>query len=132
MAAQGWLVGCIWVCCHFNGYGHIMVISDALVSWLSHISTITTLLSKASYYFSHMLLQSERRKCAGQKVRLNWGSNSQPTGHETDMLITEPPGLGRQLKGKCSFFVDKRALVFTCRLNDWDVTIYNIIRYFSL
>ena len=34
----------------------------------------------------------ERRKYAGKKSRLNWGSNSQPAGHESDTLTTEPPG----------------------------------------
>ena len=28
------------------------------------------------------------------KIRLNRGSNSQPPGHESDMLTTEPPGRG--------------------------------------
>ena len=30
----------------------------------------------------------------GKKNRLNRGSNSQPPGHESDMLTTEPPGRG--------------------------------------
>ena len=34
----------------------------------------------------------ERRRYAGKKSRLNWGSNSQPSGHESDALTTEPPG----------------------------------------
>ena len=29
-----------------------------------------------------------------KKVRLNWVSNSQPSGHESDTVITEPPGPG--------------------------------------
>ena len=36
-------------------------------------------------------LTSERRKYAGKKSRLDWGSNSQPQGHESDTLTTEPP-----------------------------------------
>ena len=36
-----------------------------------------------------------RRKYAGKKSRLNQGSNSQPPGHESDTLTTEPPGRGR-------------------------------------
>ena len=32
------------------------------------------------------------RKYAGKKVCLNRELNSQPPGHESDMLITEPPG----------------------------------------
>ena len=38
--------------------------------------------------------RGERRKYAGKKSRLNWGSNSQPPGHESDTLTTEPPGRG--------------------------------------
>ena len=36
--------------------------------------------------------RDERRKYAGEKVDLNRGSNSQPPGHESDTLTTEPPG----------------------------------------
>ena len=35
--------------------------------------------------------RGERRKHAGKKSRLNRGSNSQPPGHESDTLTTEPP-----------------------------------------
>ena len=38
--------------------------------------------------------RGERRKYAGKKSRLNWGSNSQPPGHESDKLTTESPGRG--------------------------------------
>ena len=34
--------------------------------------------------------RGERRKYAGWKVRLNLGSNSQPQGHESNTLTTEP------------------------------------------
>ena len=37
-----------------------------------------------------------RRKHAGKKSRLNRGSNSQPPGHESDTLTTEPPGRREQ------------------------------------
>ena len=36
--------------------------------------------------------KGERHKYAGKKSCLNWGSNSQPPGHESDTLTTEPPG----------------------------------------
>ena len=36
--------------------------------------------------------RGERQKYAEKKVRLNRGSNSQPPGHESDTLTTEPPG----------------------------------------
>ena len=35
--------------------------------------------------------RGEWRKFAGKKSRLNGGSNSQPPGHKSDMLTTEPP-----------------------------------------
>ena len=38
--------------------------------------------------------RGERRKYAGKKSRLNRGSNSQPPGHESDTLTTEPSGRG--------------------------------------
>ena len=38
--------------------------------------------------------KGERRKYVEKKVRLNRGSNSQPPGHESDTLATEPPGQG--------------------------------------
>ena len=38
--------------------------------------------------------RGEKRKYAEKKVRLNRGSNSQPTGHESDTLTTEPPRRG--------------------------------------
>ena len=39
--------------------------------------------------------RGERRKYAGKKSRLNRGSNSQPPGHESDTLTTEPPRRGQ-------------------------------------
>ena len=48
-------------------------------------------LSKAIYYFSHMLLQGVRGE---KKVCLHRGLNSQPPGHESDTLTTKPPGWG--------------------------------------
>ena len=41
--------------------------------------------------------RGERRKYARKKSRLNRGSNSQPPGHESDTLTTEPPGLGERI-----------------------------------
>ena len=38
--------------------------------------------------------RGESRKYAGKKFRLNKVSNSQPPGHESDTLATEPPGPG--------------------------------------
>ena len=38
--------------------------------------------------------RGERQKYARKNVRLNRGLNSQPPGHETDMLTTKPHGQG--------------------------------------
>ena len=38
--------------------------------------------------------RGERQKYAGKKVRLIQESNSQPSGHESNMLTTEPLGRG--------------------------------------
>ena len=49
--------------------------------------------------------RSERQKYAGDKSRLNQGSNSQPPGYEYDMLTTEPSRRGHKNK---VFFVWER------------------------
>ena len=42
--------------------------------------------------------RGERRKYTGKKSRLNHGSNSQPPGHESNTLTTEPPGRGAEME----------------------------------
>ena len=44
-------------------------------------------------YFS----RGVRRKYAKKKISLNWVSNSQPPGHESDTLTTEPPRRGKTI-----------------------------------
>ena len=44
--------------------------------------------------FLTCFFRGERRKYAGKKTLLNRGSNSQPPGHESDMLTTEPARRG--------------------------------------
>ena len=44
--------------------------------------------------FLRCFCRGERRKYAGMISHLSRGSNSQPPGHESDTLITEPPGRG--------------------------------------
>ena len=58
--------------------------------------------------FLTCLCRGERRKYAGKKVRLNRGSNSQPPGHESDTLATEPPRRG-QYCGKNYYSLNIRA-----------------------
>ena len=46
--------------------------------------------------------RGERRKYAGKKVRLNWGSNSQPPCHESDTLTTVSHPAGATLSRNSS------------------------------
>ena len=48
--------------------------------------------SKPPTAFLTCFCRGERRKYAGKKSCLNRGSNSQPPGHQSDMLTTELPG----------------------------------------
>ena len=52
---------------------------------------------KSPNTFLTCFCRGERRKYPGKKSRLNRGSNSQPPGHESDMLTTEPPGQGSSM-----------------------------------
>ena len=61
------------------------------VSLLSHTSTNTTVFPKPPTTFLTCFSRGERRKYTGKRVRLNRVSNSQPPGHESDTLTTEPP-----------------------------------------
>ena len=45
-------------------------------------------------HFSHASAEVKGGKYAGKKVRINQGSNSQPLGHESDTLTTEPAERG--------------------------------------
>ena len=87
------LVGCIRVKHHFNSEGHIMAVGDAYM-FPGFLTPVLTQLffPKPPTTFLTCFCRGERRKYAGKKSRLNWGSNLQPPGHESDTLITEPPG----------------------------------------
>ena len=64
------------------------------VSWLSHTSTNTSFFPKPPTTFLTYFSKEEGRKYAKKKVHLNRVSNSQPSGHESDTLTTEPLGWG--------------------------------------
>ena len=70
-----------------------MAVGDAHVfpGFLTPVLT-QLLFPKPSTTFLTCFCRGERRKYAGKKSRLNRGSNSQPPGHESDTLTTEPPG----------------------------------------
>ena len=88
---------------HFNSQGHIMAVGDAIV----FPGFLTPVLTQLSFqlFFSHAIpttvltcfSRGERRKYAGKKGLLKRVSNSQPPGHESDTLTTEPPGHGEFL-----------------------------------
>ena len=72
-----------------------MAVVDAHVFPGSLTPVLTQLFfSKPLSNFLTCFCKGERRKYAGKKVCLNWVSNSQPPGHESDMLATEPPRRG--------------------------------------
>ena len=75
--------------------GHIMAVGDAYVfpGFLTPVLA-QLLFPKPPTTFNTYFCRGERRKKAGKKSRLNWGSNSQPPGHESDTLTTEPPVQG--------------------------------------
>ena len=77
-----------------------MAVGDAYV-FPGFLTPVLTLLffPKPPTTFLTYFCRGERRKYAGKKIRLNRGSNSQPPGHESDTLTTEPPGRGHEREG---------------------------------
>ena len=72
-----------------------MAVGDAYVfPGFFHTSTNTLFFPKPLTTFPTCFCRGERRKYAGKRSRLNWELNSQPPGHESDTLTTEPPGRG--------------------------------------
>ena len=72
-----------------------MAVSDAYVcpGFLTPVLT-QLFFPKSPTTFLACLCRGERRKYAGKKSCLDRGSNSQPPGHESDTLTTEPLGRG--------------------------------------
>ena len=87
-----------------------MVVGDAYVvpGFLTPVLT-QLVFPKPPTTFLTCFCRGERRKQARKKSRLNWGSNSQPPGHESDTLTTEPPRWGADnridLTSKQNFFL---------------------------
>ena len=80
----GWLV-----VLGFNATLTAKVISWQLVTYMCFLAN-TTLLSRATDYFSHMLLQNREVKIRRKESLPQTGSKSQPPGHESDTLTTQP------------------------------------------
>ena len=51
--------------------------------------------------FSHASPEVKGKKHTRKKVRFNRVSNSQPTGHKSDTLTTQPTGRGCQKESVC-------------------------------
>ena len=81
--------------------------------------------------------RGERRKYT-YRIRLKRGSNSQPQGHESDTLTTDPPGRGLPLRGQCGTFpvtrnrLRKRSIVFRVQPKCRDTTTVSNIPAFSI
>ena len=67
--------------------------SDAFPGFLTPVLT-QLFFPKPLTTFLACFCRVEKRKYPRKKVRLNQESNSQPPGHEFDMLTAEPPGWG--------------------------------------
>ena len=91
-----------------------MAVGDAQVSPGFVTPVLTQLFfPKPPTTFLTCFCRGERRKYAGKIVRLNRGSNSQPPGHESDTLTTEPPGRGSPLD--TALDLKTRGCGFDCR-----------------
>ena len=93
-----------------------MAVGDAHVFPGFLTPVLTQLFSpKPPTTFLTCLCRGKRRKYAGKKVRLNRVSNSQPPDHESDTLITDPPGRGV-----------KRLIVSLCSNCNHPNTVFNL------
>ena len=83
-----------------------MAVSDAYMfpGFLTPVLT-QLFLPKPPTTFLTCFCRGERQKYAGKKSWPKRGSNSQPPGHESDMLNTEPPGWGRNTYMKYESFI---------------------------
>ena len=102
---KGWLVGWL-VVLGFNATLTAKVISWQSVTHYVFPGFLTPVLTQLFFpkpptTFLTCFCRGDRWKYTGKKSRLNRGSNSQPPGHESDMLTTEPPGWGKVLKADC-------------------------------
>ena len=86
-----------------------MTVGDAYV--IPGFLTPQLFFPKPPTTFLTCFCRGERRKYARRKSRLNRGSNSQPPGHETDTVTTEPPGRTKK-KLKASRFYPYFCLKF--------------------
>ena len=69
--------------------------------------------------------RGERRKYAGKKSYFNRGSNSQPPGHESNTLTTEPPGRGGVQQG-----YNQNFLLFPKRFHRFQRQLFFCLNHF--
>ena len=103
-----------------------MAVGDAYV-FPGFLTPVLTQLffPKQSTTFLTCFCRGERQKYAGKKSRLNRGSNSQPPGHDSDTLNTEPPGRGSRTSSSLDLLMNAKV----CRVVWGDtcplVVVYN-------
>ena len=99
------------------GQGHIMAVGDTHV-FSGFLTPVLTqfFFPKPPTTFLTYFYRGERRKYAWKKVCLNRGSNSQPPGHESNQLTTEPH---RRAKNLISMTYNFKPLQTLSYLNLW-------------
>ena len=80
--------------------------------------TNTTFFRKPPTTFLTCCSRGKRRKYAGKKVRLNQVSNSQPPGHESETLTTEPSGRGVDSVTSSTLVCIKTDSILNCQSRD--------------
>ena len=99
--------------CRFNATLTAKVISWRLMThmtvfpgFLTPVDLLTQLFFQSDrLLFSHSSAEVRGENTPGRTVRLNRRSNSQPPGHESDTLTTEPPGRVYQPFGICLYCI---------------------------
>ena len=120
-----------------------MAVGDAYVfPWFLTPVLTQLFFPKPPTTFLTCFCRGERRKYAGKKSRLIRGSNSQPPGHESDTLTTEPTRRGCLMKETvlwCSNLItqclalrtlDKKAFPRHCGKRRKSFFFFPDIRYF--
>ena len=68
--------------------------TDVFPGFLTQVLTLISFKSQR-LLFSHASAEVRGEKYARKKFRLHRVSNSEPPGHESEALTTEPPGQGK-------------------------------------
>ena len=106
----------------FVALGFNATLTAKVISWRSvtHVfpGFLTPVLTQLFFpkpptTFLTCFCRGERRKYTGKKSHPNRGSNSQPKGHESDMLTTEPPGRGADILDKATSTCKSFGLYFS-------------------